>query len=254
MAQLKEVVKFLDKELRIKKIKDSSRNGLQVKASSGEIKKIGFAVDACLSTFEKAKKAKVELLIVHHGLIWKKEKGKYHLLLKKKRINFLKKSKISLYAAHLPLDLHEKYGNNILLVKLIKLTGIKKFGNYHWLNIGYTGKFRKPTTLHKISATLNKKLKTKCTVVESRKTKIKSVCIISGRGTSLIAEAVKKKIDCFLTGEMDHEEAAGARDSNLSMITAGHYATETLGVKALMQLLQQKFKVKTIFIEDGTGL
>ncbi len=254
MAQLKEVVEFLDKELRIKKIPDKSKNGLQVNAASCEIKKIGFTVDACLTTFEKAKKQQLDLLIVHHGLIWKREKGKYHLALKKKRINFLKTNRISLYAAHLPLDMHEKYGNNILLAKLLKLTKIKKFGNYHGINISYEGNLEKQTTLHKIKAILNKKLKTKCIVVEAKKTKIKSIGILSGRGTSVIAEAVKKKIDCFLTGEIDHEEAAGARDSNLNILSAGHYATETLGVKVLMPVLKQKFKVKTILIEDSTGV
>ncbi|MFC1522201.1 Nif3-like dinuclear metal center hexameric protein, partial [Elusimicrobiota bacterium] len=97
MAKLNDIVKFLNKELKIRKIKDSSKNGLQFKAGK-EINKAGFAVDACLSTFEKAAKAGCDLLVVHHGLLWKKKRG---WLLLKQRMRFLKKHKISLYAAHL---------------------------------------------------------------------------------------------------------------------------------------------------------
>ena len=69
MEKLSKIKNFLDKELKIKSIEDSSKNGLQVK-SNKEIKKIGFAVDACMSTIERAKKSKVDLLIVHHGIKW----------------------------------------------------------------------------------------------------------------------------------------------------------------------------------------
>src|SRR6266508_1994841 len=110
-ATIRNITGFLNKTLRVGKIKDASVHGLQVRSRKhGEIGKVGFAVDACISTFEKAKKLGVDLLVVHHGIKWRPQKDKD---LETRRAAYLKRSNIALYAAHLPLDLHEEYGNNI---------------------------------------------------------------------------------------------------------------------------------------------
>ncbi len=247
MAKLISITRFLNKELKIRSFQDSSKNGLQVKAKK-EISKIGFAVDACLSTFEKAKKEKAGLLIVHHGLFWKGLKDKTGI--KKKRINFLKKNKISLYACHLPLDTHPRYGNNIQLAEILDLRNIKKFGKYHGKTIGFQGEFKKSVTISKIADILNKKIKTKSRIYQFKKNKIKTIGIVSGGGSEDLEEAFNKKLDCFLTGEMPHFSYNLAKDLKQNIILSGHYETETVGVKALMPLLKQKFDVKTIFIEN----
>lgn len=246
MAKLNDIVKFLNKELKIKSIKDSSMNGLQVKCKS-QVNRIGFAVDGCLSTFELAKKAKVDLLIVHHGVKWK---GQKYPELAKKRISFLKKNKISLCGYHLPLDAHSKYGNNIELCRSLSLIDTKKYAKYHGSPIGYSGEFKKPTSLNQIAKVLNKKLKTKCKIYDFGKKTIKSIGIVSGGGSDSIEETVKLKKDCFLVGETNLGSYQRAKDYKLSLIIAGHYATETLGVKALMPVINEKFKVKTVFIEN----
>ena len=45
-----------------------------------------------------------------------------------------------------------------------------------------------------------------------------------------------------------------AKDIGINVIFAGHYATETLGVKALAVTLQHKFTVDTKFVDLPTGL
>lgn len=250
MVNLKAIIGFLNKELCIRKIKDSSRNGLQVKYLS-EVKKIGFAVDGCLSTFEKAKKSKVDLLIVHHGIKWIPQKYKE---IAKKRESFLRKNKISLYAVHLPLDAHSRYGNNIGLAKILNLEKPVKFAKYHSSEIGYKGKFKKPKSILQVAAILNKALPTKSKIFSLGKKKIKSIGIVSGGGGDAIEDSVKSKVDCLVLGEMPLGAYHRARDFRLSIITAGHYATETVGVKALMPLLKEKFNVKTVFIENRVDL
>ncbi|TKJ17541.1 Nif3-like dinuclear metal center hexameric protein [Candidatus Woesearchaeota archaeon B3_Woes] len=250
MAKLTQIKRFLDRELEVKRISDSSRNGLQVKCKS-EVKKIGFAVDGCLSTFEKAKKAKVDLLIVHHGIKWKPQK---YIKLTKDRENFLKKNKISLYGAHLPLDRNHKYGHNIGLAKILELSKIKRFGSYHGFKIGYKGIFDKPKTLNQISDILNKELKTKCRIFSFGKTKIKSIGIVSGAGAASIEDNVKEKLDCFLVGEINLGEYNRARDYKLSMIVGGHYATETVGLKLLIPFIKERFNVQTVFIDNKADL
>jgi dinuclear metal center YbgI/SA1388 family protein len=244
--KLNTIVKFLNQELHIYKIADVSRNGLQVKGKK-EIKKVGFAVDSCLSTFEKAKKSEVDLLIVHHGNKWWPQK---HKEAAKLRENFLLKNKISLYAAHLPLDAHEKYGNNILLCKVLNLNRIVPFGRYGLSKIGYSGLLKKNSSATEIGNFLDKKIKTKCQIFHFGKKNIKSVGIVSGSGGSSIEEAVKEKLDCLITGEIKLSDYHRANDFGLNLIVAGHYATETVGVKALQKLIREKFKLKTEFIDN----
>ncbi len=250
MAKLSTISEFLNKELKIKKISDSSKNGLQVKGKL-DVEKVGFAVDACLTTFEKAKKAKVDLLIVHHGIKWKKAKNKD---LTQKREDFLKKNNISLYAAHLPLDVHNKYGNNIELCRMLDLVNTKKFGGYRGIKVGYKGLFKKPVTINKIASIINKKINTKCNVYAFGKKKIKSIGIVSGGGASAIEDVVKEKLDCFLVGEIYLNSYHQAKDYKFNMIEAGHYATETTGVKSLLMLIKEKFNIETVFIDNQTGI
>ncbi|MFH1654079.1 MAG: Nif3-like dinuclear metal center hexameric protein [Pseudomonadota bacterium] len=249
MTDINSIVKFLNKTLRVRSIKDSSRNGLQVRCNK-RIRKIGFAVDASLSTFKKAKAANVDLIIVHHGILWKGFRDKTGLI--KRWIMFLQKNKISLYACHLPLDMHEKYGNNIQLAQLLDLAKIKKFGRYHGKSIGYQGELQTPLTIDALAKKINRKIKSKCINLAFGKRKIKMIGIVSGGGSSAFTEAFQKNLDCFITGEASHMLYHAAKDLHQNVILAGHYETETVGVKALIPLIESHFGISTLFIDNPT--
>lgn len=246
MTKLNAIVKFLDKELKIRSIKDFSKNGLQVRASEN-INKVGLSVDACMDVFQKAEKLNCDLIIVHHGLFWKKSKEPAPAI--KKKIAYLKKNKISLYGVHLPLDKHKKYGNNVLLFRLLNAKPKELFGG-----VGYIGQLERPRSIDSIAGELERKLKTRCMVWKFGKNNIKKLAIISGGGKDYLPEAIRKKVDLFITGEVSHGTFRIASDSKMSVIAAGHYKTETIGVKALGQLLEKKFNLKTIFIDNPTGM
>ncbi|NIO45082.1 MAG: Nif3-like dinuclear metal center hexameric protein [Candidatus Aenigmarchaeota archaeon] len=247
MVKLNSIVRLLNKELKIKKIKDQSKNGLQVRASEN-ISKVGLATDACMDAFKKAKKLGCNLVIVHHGLFWKKQKDTAGLI--KKKVRFLKKNKISLYAAHLPLDKHKKYGNNANLFILLDAKPKKLFRG-----VGYIGDLKKASNVNSIKKELEKKLKAKCMVWSFGKKKIKKIAIVSGYGGGGdIPEAVKKSADLFITGEVSHGSYHRAKEGRINVIAAGHYKTETIGVKTLGELLKEKFNLKTVFIYSPTGM
>jgi dinuclear metal center YbgI/SA1388 family protein len=251
-ATIRNITGFLNKTLRVKKIKDASVNGLQVRSrKSGEIKTVGFAVDACISTFEKAKKVGVDLLVVHHGIKWRPQKDRE---LETRRAEHLKRSNIALYAAHLPLDLHEEYGNNIQLFRILGAQGPRRFGRYHGIRIGYAGTFKKAINLDDAAAVLHETLNGDCRVYRNGKDRIRSIGIISGGGGSMLKEACVDKLGCFLVGEIDLATYNAAKEYGMNLLVAGHYATETLGVKALMPVVSGLFGVETVFIEDPKDL
>lgn len=247
-----EIVTFLDAYLDINAFSDKSRNGLQIEGKE-EVEKVAFAVDACMDTFVKAKALGADMLIVHHGLIW----GgiDYVRGLVQRRLKFLLENGINLYAAHLPLDVHPEVGNNAQLLKLLDLEPKESFGEYNGLSIGYMAEFKEPKPLPLIAQILVEKLKVDYVkAYEFGVEEIKTVAVVSGRGGFAIPEAIEKKVDLFITGEFLHDDYHKAKEGRLSVIAAGHYATETLGVKALMPLLREKFEVKTVFIDNPTGL
>lgn len=247
-AAIPDIVSFLNKTLRIRTIRDASMNGLQVRPRPGaEVKRVGFAVDACVSTFEKADGLDVDLLVVHHGIKWRPQKDRE---LERRRAAYLIKRNMGLYAVHLPLDLHNEYGNNIQLCRLLGVRKPRRFGRYHGIRIGYAGTFATATTLEELAEKLNGHLGSACRVLRFGKDRVRSVGIISGGGGSMLKDAREAKLDCFIVGEIDLAVYNAARDQGMNVIAAGHYATETVGVRALMRPVKEAFNVRTVFIDD----
>jgi dinuclear metal center YbgI/SA1388 family protein len=234
-ATIAAIARFLNKTLRVRSIKDASVNGLQVRSRKAGNLDSRFAVDGCLSTFEKAKKRGVELLVVHHGISWRPRKDRD---LEQARAAYLRKNNMALYAAHLPLDLHEEYGNNMQLCRLLGVQDPVKFGKYHGIKIGYAGTFRKATGLDDLASALNRDLDTQCRIFPFGKKRLRSIGIISGGGGSLLKEACNAGLDCFLVGEIDLAVYNAAREYGMNLIAVSHYATETVGVKAPLPLVR----------------
>jgi putative NIF3 family GTP cyclohydrolase 1 type 2 len=69
-----------------------------------------------------------------------------------------------------------------------------------------------------------------------------------------LGEAEALGIDTLISGEGPHWSAVDAEERGLVIIYAGHYATETLGVRALGDHLSATFGVPSSFIPSPTGL
>lgn len=250
MVKLNKIVKFLDKYLEVDRIKDDSWNGLQVEGKK-EVRKIAVAVTAGVEVFEKAKKENPDMILVHHGIFWKNGNPSIRDWYRD-RVKYLLDNNISLYACHLPLDKHEEVGNNAQLLKLLGTKIKEPFGKHEGNFVGWIGE-TKPTLLSNIVDKLNKKLSTKCIVLDYGKKKVKRIGVISGGAPYSIFEALEKNVDLYITGDSsDIREVV--KDAKTNVIFAGHYATETVGVKALAKVLEKKFGIETVFVDVPTGL
>lgn len=249
MAKAYEIASFLDDLLNTSEIDDYSYNGLQVE-SNYDIENIYGGVDSTMEFFKKASNLHNALYIVHHGIFWKNNDPRI-INSNYLKINFLLNNNSSLYASHLPLDLHETYGNNISLLEFLgaEKDSIAPFGLYHGIFIGFRGKFKNPIAIENISKKLEIIAKDKVYTFPFGKREIKTIGVVSGGGSFAGTEALKLNLDLFLTGETDHTLYTFANDSKLSVIFATHYATETFGVKNLGNLLSQKFNINFTFID-----
>jgi putative NIF3 family GTP cyclohydrolase 1 type 2 len=78
---------------------------------------------------------------------------------------------------------------------------------------------------------------------------VRSIGIVSGGGSSLLQAAIDAGLDAFLTGEPTERVMADAREGGIHFIAAGHYATETFGVRRLGELVAERFGVEHRFID-----
>lgn len=247
MADLNRIVDYLNREMQIEEYPDSSHNGLQVE-NRGNVKKICCGVDASMEFFEQALKQGADLLICHHGLSWG-DSLKRITGLNYRRLAFLLKHNMALYACHIPLDAHSQLGNNALLCKAIGLRNKKLFGDYRGKLIGYYGSLPRSRKYAQFKKHIENILGNSVHSLEFGKKSIKTIGVVSGGGSDWIEEADRLKIDVFLTGETSLAGYNMAKDCGINVIFGGHYATESFGVKALGRALEKKFAVKSEFID-----
>ncbi|NKB88012.1 MAG: Nif3-like dinuclear metal center hexameric protein [Acidobacteria bacterium] len=250
-VQLQEVVAHLDDLLAYPGLKDASLNGLQIEAGD-EVKRIALAVDAAQVTIDAAVEHDCDLLLVHHGLFWGSDQPLLGAL--GRRVGAAFRGGLSIYASHLPLDVHAEVGNNALLADALGAERERAFGDLGGVDIGTIGAFEKPLPLAELESRVAAAGCADQTVWRFGPDPVTNVAVLTGSGCSFLAEAVAAGAECFITGESRHSAYHEASEAGISCIFAGHYATEVFGVQALGRRLTAEFGVDTQWIEHPTGV
>ena len=234
---------------------DISLNGIQIQNSAPDTKqitKVAFAVDACEATAAQAVKEGADVLFVHHGLFW----GHCQTITDSfyKRISAFIKNDLALCAYHIPLDANIPYGNNYGLAARLELKNCESFGTWRGMTLGVKGELDNEVTLEQLARMVLRPGKEPRALLLFGKEKIKTVGIISGGASEDVADATAEKLDCYITGEFNHEDYHFAREMGINVIAGGHYETETVGVSLVMEKVQAETDIECIFIEEPTGL
>lgn len=248
---LSHITDYLDQYLRIREVPDEDQalNGLQVE-NGGSVTRIGAAVDACQATIDAAAERGIDLLLVHHGLFWgglQPITGRHA-----RRIRRLLDADIAVYAAHIPLDCHPDVGNNVVLGRQLGLEDTTWFGDYRGVAIGVAGIL--DTSLRELVNRIRTTLNVEPHTIASGPERVSRVGIITGGAGNMIRSARDAGLDTFITGEGAHYTHFDAEEWGLNVVYAGHYATETVGVKALASHLEERFGLRWEFLDHPTGL
>lgn len=244
MALLNEIIRFIDNYLMINEIDDYSYNGLQVEGKK-EVSKIVTGVTANHELLVRAGAAGADLVLAHHGLYWKKADPRLTGILGK-RVKAL--GEMSLAAYHLPLDVHEKIGNNALIVKAIGA----EFEDYirpgKRDSIGVVATFSEPVAGDELAA----RIKTFCgnrepMVIGSAGKSVKRIAVCSGGGGFMFEENIQG-IDAVISGEIHEQHYHLAVENDVMGIVCGHHASEMCGIRALGELVAEKFGISCEFI------
>ncbi len=251
------IAEFLDDILSTSTIPDYSPalNGLQLE-NEGEVKKIAAAVDFSSQTVSRAIDEKAGLLVIHHGMFWS---GLNRFVGHRYRqLKALMSNNVAVYSSHIPLDYHPTFGNNSLLAQALNLKPDGQFGEYKNIYIGVKGTdqvetaelFRRST----LFAQAHGGLARSTPIDPAQITKRWAICTGSGASSETLREAASLGIDTMIVGEGPHHTAVEAMELGITVIYAGHYATETLGVRAISTHCANTFGLEATFIEAPTSL
>ena len=249
---LSEVVALLDGELNPGAVHDApvALNGLQVE-NAGRVSRVALAVDGSQKTIDDAIAAGADLLVLHHGIFWSGLRpitGWW----RRKLMSCLEHN-LAIYAAHLPLDMHPTLGNNAGIARALGLLEPAPALDYHGAKIAVAGVF--PGTVGELRARYAAITGAQVTgVVHDEAAPAGRVLVCSGGGGPEIYQAQELGYATYLTGEENHWVQNAAQDMGVNILFAGHYATETFGVRSLGELLHQRFGLPTVFIDNPTGL
>ncbi len=256
-----DLVAFCDDYLETSAFKDYAPNGLQVDGGRN-IERIITGVTACEALIDAAIAANADAIMVHHGYFWKGESEPI-IGMKGRRIRKLMQHGISLIAYHLPLDAHPIIGNNAQLAQALGLTITGALYPHESHPIGNIATCR-PQSAEALAATISQALghvpihiassyqplndDTELSNTTPAKT-IARFGICTGGAQDMIEQAALMHCDAYLSGEISERTTHSARELGIDYFACGHHATERGGIKALGDLIAQKFNLNVTFID-----
>jgi dinuclear metal center YbgI/SA1388 family protein len=256
VAELQAMVRYMDDALRTSEVPDSEHalNGLQL-ANGGTVARIAAAVDFSAASVDGAVREGAQLLLVHHGIFWRTQRlvGAAY-----ERLRAAIHGDLAVYSSHIPLDLHPTMGNNALLAAALELGATGSFGRYKGVEIGVMGESDVATraVVDRCRA-YSQRFDTVAVATpfdEKRRTRRWAIITGAGASSDALAEARERGIDTLIVGEGTHHSAVQAMEDGIVVVYAGHYATETLGVRALAEAVGKRFEVPWTFVDVPTGL
>ena len=244
------LVQYLDEYLSIEGYPDYSaaQNGLQVEGPA-EVRRAAVAVDASEAVIREAVSRGVDILVVHHGLFWD---GQAKIVGPRyRKFRALIEGKVALYSAHLPLDAHVEVGNCVVLCRALGWNPKGRFGDHQGRAIGWWCEvdYESDELVKHISGVVGGPVR----LIPGGPEHVYRVGLVTGAAADLIPEASRQGLDALLTGEGPHHTYNDAMEYGVNALYAGHYATETWGVRALGTHLEERFELQQGFIDMPTG-
>jgi dinuclear metal center YbgI/SA1388 family protein len=245
---LANLLAYLDELLSPGAFDDYGPNGLQVPGPD-EIQTVVTGVSAGAELFERAAELGADLVLVHHGIFWSGAPLALNPAAKR-RLQLLFEHDMALAAYHLPLDAHPQVGNNALLASGLGCTSQAPFALHKGRAIGVAGRFDGDgIPAAELVARIGELTAREPLAFLDGPARVRTIGIVSGAGANHLGEAIAAGHDAFLTGEAAERVMLQAREGQIHFIAAGHYATETFGVRRIGELLAERFAIRHVFVD-----
>ena len=226
-------------------------DGLMCSADmSKDVKRVLTTMDVTDACLEYAKANGFDLILSHHPMIFKGLKSVTEGSLNASQVIFCIVNGISVISLHTRLDAGENGVNDCLAQKL-GLEEISTFGDEESPTLGRIGTID-PMSSEDFAAMVRDALGCKTVNAYLSNKTITKVAVVGGGASDFAYPALKVGADAFVCGECRYNTALDAADSGLTVIEAGHYASEFPVCKRLAELAQTIAKAETEIYEIKT--
>nr|WP_212746419.1 Nif3-like dinuclear metal center hexameric protein [Limnobacter alexandrii] len=226
------------------RMSDYCPNGLQLEGRP-QIQRLLTGVTASKALLELAVELNADAVLVHHGLMWK---GDPQVItgFRKERLQLALAHDLNVFAYHLPLDKHPELGNNAQLGKMLGWPSTRVAGEKGLIHVG---ELVQPVPLGDLVKQVGTVLGHRVQVEGNNDPErlVDTVAWCTGGAPGYVEEAALQGADLYLTGELSEPAVHVARECNVSLLGAGHHATERCGVKALGEWIAQRYGIEVMF-------
>lgn len=247
MAHRDELLQLLNNKLESGRVRDYCPNGLQVEGKA-QVRKILTGVTASQALLDRAVAEQADAVLVHHGYFWKSEASEITGM-KKRRLQTLLQHDISLFAYHLPLDIHPELGNNAQLGALLGFQNISAMASVEPVGVVRQTQLAEALTLADVVARLQQQLQRPVFAHDAGIGEVRHIAWCTGGGQGYIDAAAAAGAQLFISGEVSEQTIHSANELGIHFIAAGHHATERYGVKALGEWLAAQTDVEVVFTD-----
>lgn len=243
MTTVRDILRFTETFAPLSTAADFDNCGVLVGSKEQKVTKALLALDITREVVNEAKDMGAELIISHHPVI-------FHPL---KSIDcesipyLLAQYGITALCLHTNLDIAQNCGVNVCLAQALGLTDTTLYAEEFIL----IGKLSSPMSAQEFATYVKECLDAPFVAYTPTDRVIETVALCSGAGGDFYAVAKDKGADAFLTGEAKHHEYLEAAESDVSLVTAGHFSTEDVVINPLKEKLSDEFK-EVEFIKSAT--
>ncbi len=247
-AATADIIAFIDELLETQRFADLGPNGLQVPGGR-HVETVVTGVSAQRELFEQAIAHEAQLVLAHHGILWDFAPRRISTA-QAARLRLLLANDVALAGYHLPLDAHPLHGNNAILAERLGASSHVRAFPFKGEPIGAIARFDPDgVPAQELFARVAQVTEREPLVFDGGPQRVRTLGIVSGAAANSLDEAIELGLDAFLTGEPKEHVMAQARENGIHFIAAGHYATETFGIRRLGELVEQRFGVRHVFVD-----
>ncbi len=237
--KLKDIIGMLNEIAPIQYSENWDNPGLLVGDEDQEIKTVYIALDATSDVIDAAKKAKADLLLTHHPLIFRpinRVSSDSHV---GRRVMKLLSDKIALFAMHTDFDVTQMGIEAASMLELIEVKVLEPTLSED-IGLGAMGYLKEDLSLRDLAEKVKKDLDVPFVKVygDTEDTIVK-VAVLPGSGSSGIDTAAAEGCDVLITGDISHHDGTDALEKGINIIDAGHFGIEKLFIGFMSQYLKK---------------
>lgn len=245
MVKVKDIYQYIDSVAPFATQMEFDNAGLLVGSEDTDVERVMVALDVTAQVAGEAARKRCQLIVSHHPLIFHPLKAVNPTDPTQAVVAQLIRKNIAVISAHTNLDIAPGGVNDVLMERLgVKTLGVlEEMGDY---GLGRWGELSEPMTVRAFATHVKKALGTRAVRAVAGTRPVKKVAVCGGAGGDMVELAARMGMDAYVTADVKHHEFLAAKALGMTLLDAGHYATENPMMSVLAERLQGAFEAQGV--------